>query len=372
MSFWLRQGQRATIDIGMNHVYSIIIVGITIALVAIGINVYLWNDEIAKAPPLTSPSQDPPEPKDLTKKDVSSPTASNTENRQINPSSYSEKKPEEKTPNFTTVRINADGYAVIAGRAAPNSMVDILDDGKLLGQVTADSRGEWVFVTKEPLAPGSRPLSLRQHYPGEKQITISQEPLVIVVSERNKDLLGNPSKTKTQALALKLSKSGDKPSTVVQRPKTNGFEPTLSVDTIDYNEEGRLYISGRGHPGWIVHAYLDDQLIGRSNIDRNGGWQIKPDKPVKPGLYSFRADEINLSGKVQNRIEIPFSRADPSKTMPPEPMVVVQPGNSLWRLARRVYGKGLSYTTIYAANKDQIRNPDLIYPGQVFAIPTTK
>ena len=47
----------------------------------------------------------------------------------------------------------------------------------------------------------------------------------------------------------------------------------------------------------------------------------------------------------------------------------VQPGNSLWRLARRSYGEGLRYTEIYEANKDQIRNPDLIYPGQVFVLP---
>ena len=47
----------------------------------------------------------------------------------------------------------------------------------------------------------------------------------------------------------------------------------------------------------------------------------------------------------------------------------VQPGNSLWRLARRSYGEGLRYTDIYEANKDQIRNPDLIYPGQVFVLP---
>ena len=356
----------------MNNVYSIIIIGITIALVAIGINVYLWNDEIAETPSLASPPPNTPRAPKAAKKVVLPSTTKNAQKPEKTPSDSAQKKPEENTPKFTTVRINADGYAVIAGRAAPNSLVDILDNGKVLGQVTADSRGEWVFVTREPLVPGSRPLSLRQHRTGVKQVVTSKEPLVIVVSERNKDLSGNPSKTKAQALALKLSPAGKGPSTVIQRPKTDGSKAGLSVDTIDYNDSGRLYISGRGHPGRFVNAYLDSQLIGQSNIDDYGAWQIKPDKPVKPGLYSFRADEVNLAGRVQNRIEIPFSRADPSKVLPPEPMVVVQPGNSLWRLARRVYGKGLNYTTIYAANKDQIRDPDLIYPGQVFAIPSNK
>ncbi|HCR67353.1 MAG TPA: hypothetical protein DIW38_12725, partial [Oceanicaulis sp.] len=49
--------------------------------------------------------------------------------------------------------------------------------------------------------------------------------------------------------------------------------------------------------------------------------------------------------------------------------VIVQPGNSLWRIARRLYGEGLQYTVIYEANRDQIRDPNLIYPGQVFSAP---
>ena len=49
--------------------------------------------------------------------------------------------------------------------------------------------------------------------------------------------------------------------------------------------------------------------------------------------------------------------------------VVIQPGNNLWKLSRVIYGKGMSYTVIYEANKEQIRNPDLIYPGQIFATP---
>ena len=48
---------------------------------------------------------------------------------------------------------------------------------------------------------------------------------------------------------------------------------------------------------------------------------------------------------------------------------VVQRGNSLWRIAQHAYGAGARYVIIYSANPDQIRNPDKIYPGQVFKIP---
>ena len=48
---------------------------------------------------------------------------------------------------------------------------------------------------------------------------------------------------------------------------------------------------------------------------------------------------------------------------------IIRRGDNLWTIARRVYGDGLKYTTIYRANRDQIRNPARIYPGQVFDLP---
>ena len=66
---------------------------------------------------------------------------------------------------------------------------------------------------------------------------------------------------------------------------------------------------------------------------------------------------------------MPFKKTIPVADIPVGDVVLVQPGNSLWRLARRTYGSGLRYTDIYDANRDQIRDPNLIYPGQVFVLP---
>lgn len=47
----------------------------------------------------------------------------------------------------------------------------------------------------------------------------------------------------------------------------------------------------------------------------------------------------------------------------------VKSGDCLWNIAKKLYGDGAQYTKIYNANKDKIKNPNLIYPGQVFTIP---
>ena len=143
----------------------------------------------------------------------------------------------------------------------------------------------------------------------------------------------------------------------------------LTLDAIDYDDTGRLAVTGRARAGANVQVYLDNKPLGAASADKSGRWQLEPGEKVQPGLYRMRVDQVDSKGRVLARIETPFSRAEPLGDLPRDSIVFVQPGNSLWRIARRTYGEGLRYSVIYEANREQIRNPDLIYPGQVFHLP---
>ena len=86
-------------------------------------------------------------------------------------------------------------------------------------------------------------------------------------------------------------------------------------------------------------------------------------------LHTLRIDRLDEGGAVKARVETPFARAEAIPFDSDLRLVLVQPGNSLWRIARRTYGRGIRYTVIYEANRRQIRDPDLIYPGQIFRLP---
>ena len=101
----------------------------------------------------------------------------------------------------------------------------------------------------------------------------------------------------------------------------------------------------------------------------DGTWQLVPTVQVASGLHTLRIDQIDLTGQVISRLETPFSMASFERPRTGEGLVIVQPGNSLWRIARRLYGQGIRYTMIFGANQDQIRDPALIYPGQIFVVP---
>jgi nucleoid-associated protein YgaU len=144
----------------------------------------------------------------------------------------------------------------------------------------------------------------------------------------------------------------------------------ISVDAVDYGASGDVSFAGRANPGDSVRLYLDGQHLGDTRADAEGRWVLAPEAPIEPGrTQALRADQVAPDGRVTARVEVPFQRAETPPEGLREGSVIVQPGQSLWRIARETYGRGIRYTVIYEANRAQIRNPDLIYPGQIFVLP---
>lgn len=275
---------------------------------------------------------------------------------------------DESRPAFDIVRVNPQGDTVIAGRAEPDSEVVVREGDRTVGTVTADKRGEWVLIPEKPLDPGSHELSVTSRRPDGGNAA-SDRNVVVVVPERGKDVAGRPSSEPGAPLAVEVpGKEGGAP-VVLQAPGGTS-DSELVLNAIDYGASGEgLALSGRARPGAEVRVYLDNGLLGSATADERGIWSLEPDRKVPPGLYRMRVDQVGAEGKVIARVEIPFSRAEPFADLGEGRVVFIQPGNTLWRLARIAYGGGWRYTDIYEANRDQIRDPDLIYPGQVFVLP---
>lgn len=60
----------------------------------------------------------------------------------------------------------------------------------------------------------------------------------------------------------------------------------------------------------------------------------------------------------------------PAETAPKPRTYTVVKGDTLWNIAKKNLGNGARYTEIYNLNKDKIKNPNLIYPGQVLTLPS--
>lgn len=273
------------------------------------------------------------------------------------------------SPSFDVVRISRSGTGVIAGRAAPHSNVQIIADQQTIGNVIADRAGEWVLILQEPLKSGPAELSLlAMQASGEERE--SRDVVVISVPESQGERFVESARD--GVVAVLTPRDGHGASRVLQKP---GVSPVgeigdgLSIDAVDYGEAGSAMISGRALPRAQVALYVDNAFIGTARADDQGRWALGPDQPITEGPHMLRADQVVGDGDVELRIEQPFETDIPADLSLQLGKVLVRSGNSLWQIARKIYGSGLRYTVIFQQNAEQIRDPDLIYPGQLFTLP---
>lgn len=259
-------------------------------------------------------------------------------------------------PSFDVVRVDPRGTAVVAGRGMPGASVSLLAGDTEIAEAQIDQAGEWVMIVEEPLPSGSVELSLLMRTPTGQEVRSDQVVVVSIPETRDRTPL------------VVLGRPGEA-SQILQGPFEGIAMGTLALETVDYDEAGAVIFAGRAEPGARVRIMADGELVGETVADQDGRWTVQASETFAPGVYDLQVDQLNAEGQVTAVIVLPFERASAEDLAMGGERVVVQPGNSLWRIARRLYGEGIQYTVIYQANQAQIRDPDLIYPGQVLDVP---
>jgi nucleoid-associated protein YgaU len=299
-------------------------------------------------------------------------------------------------PTFDVASIEPTGEAVIAGRAAPGATVELLRDGEVHDRVVADKSGQFVMVPPK-LPPGTYDLTLRSKQADGKQATSRQRVTAAL----------EPRSTDRPIVALITP---DKPTVVLSQPVAAKPEAgAVVVETVEIEPGGKFHVSGQARPGAALRLYLNDSFVTSVTAGTDGRFAVTINEGMAPGNYRVRLDETSSSGSVRARAEVPFNAPDTTASIPaqgtaskrqesagaqgpqlaaagatvlpdnaaPTSAVVVPKittttvsrGDSLWRLSQLSYGAGTRYAVIYKANRGQIRNPNLIYPGQVFVLP---
>jgi len=341
-------------------------------------------------------------------------------------------------PSFDVVRVEPSGESVIAGRAAPGAMIELLRGDQVHARAVADASGLFAIVPP-PLPPGSHQVVLQSIAPdGARQrsresVTVvintdKSRPLVALTApDKPTVLLSNPEPPETKmpeepkpATQAAEAKPAEVPAQAAPQQQANAapetpqaqqpaHRPDIKIVSVE-TEEGKLFVSGLSAPGATVRLYLNEAFIAPGGAGGDGKVSFSIGSGVKPGDYRIRLDDVDpVSGQVKSRAEVnfnvpvqvasarpvqtpaptvqagsstPSAPAASGKTASADPQMmvgtvvvpnintaIVSRGDNLWRISQRIYGKGYRYTEIYGANQKQIRNPDLIYPGQIFVLP---
>jgi nucleoid-associated protein YgaU len=319
------------------------------------------------------------------------------------------RRDEPGVPAFDIARVEPSGDTVIAGRATPGATVELLRNGRVHDHVVADASGQFAMVPPR-LPAGESELTLRSR-PTSGAPATSKQTVVVAVQPNLKD---------QPVVALMAP---DKPSVVLSKP-TAPDAPSAAgsvvVETVEAEAGGsKLYVTGHSAPGALVRLYVNDSYHSTATADAGGRVAFTAgnafgaagdDTAGRAGDYRVRLDEVDrASGAIKSRAEVPFTAppqvaataavprsleanageanaaastesasgpgggaaAGPREAQQGQVMTVSR-GDSLWRISRLAYGDGTRYTVIYDANHRQIRNPNRIYPGQIFIIPGGK
>jgi len=295
-------------------------------------------------------------------------------------------------PTFDVVSIEPTGEAVIAGRAAPGATVELLRDGEVHDRAVADKSGQFVIVPPK-LPPGTYDLTLRSKA-ADGTVATSKQRVTAALEPRS---------TERPVVALVTP---NKPTVVLSQPGVPKPAGALVVETVEIEPGGKFHVSGQARPGAPLRLYLNDSFVTSVTAGADGRFAVTINEGVAAGSYRVRVDEASSSGTVRARAEVPFTAPETTASMSAQaatskrpdttgpqlaaagatvlpdsgsPSTVVVPkiatttvsrGDSLWRLSQLTYGAGMRYAVIYKANREQIRNPNRIYPGQIFVLPT--
>lgn len=315
-------------------------------------------------------------------------------------------------PVIDVVRVDPDGNAVIAGTAPPGSRVVLMMDDVEIEAPQAGPDGGFVSLLTLPMSDSPRVLTLRAEQDG--RIALSTDQIIIAPSPATASPVPPPpaagapasppaagSAPQTDQLVAEAPANPAAPPSPEEAPArptdpavfrsgTDGVEvlqsPDLpdpvparvTLDTISYSTEGAVMLRGTSRRDTVVRVYLDNRPV--TDLATNARGRFRGEiGAVEPGLYTLRLDEVDAGGRVLSRLETPFKREAPEALQPVAPTadkagspvraVTVQTGDTLWAISRERYGEGVLYVKVVEANRDSIRDPDLIYPGQVFAIP---
>ena len=206
------------------------------------------------------------------------------------------------------VDYNDAGDILFSGRSGPGETVRVYVDNIHVGDALANQSGFWVFRGKGNIKPGLHTLRIDQVRVDGKVALRRELPFNRADPARVVELK-KPQPNQVAAVAAQPDSSG------TEQGATQTGQTTRTATASSTTEE----TTGQTETAAVEPANTQDDAAN----------------PAAPKVGS----------------------------------VVIQPGNNLWNISRVIYGRGVEYSIIYEANKDQIRNPHRIYPGQIFETP---
>ncbi len=252
-------------------------------------------------------------------------------------------------PTFDLVRIEQSGNIVIAGRTAAESNISVVINKKVVATEHTNPNGEFVYVPTNAFQPGNYVISLIDV---DKNIK-SKDSVFVYISEHGYK----------NSVSLLMTENG---SRVMQAPELEDGD--LVVSKIDYLDTGRLVVTGKALPRLRVSLTLNDKYLGFARVSDYKNFGLGADVGDLKAGENYKINVRLHDGEGTTIANIEHEFVMPAMTDDTNTFYTVRRGDCLWIIARNFLRKGILFTMI--AERNSIKNPDLIFPEQLLQIPT--
>jgi len=269
-------------------------------------------------------------------------------------------------PAFDIVRVEESGDAIIAGVAPPGWSVRVEAAGRLIGEVEAGSDGAWALLPDAPLSPGDHSLSLSAHAPDGSNTLSSAERVAISVS---------PEGAPAVVARLPADKpGGSQPSGELKIGANEARSPSAASGGVVSRGETPSTPKAAASPERSDNPRMASVDTGQSVAQEQRLRKPLSHEDAAQGSAAQETATKQNAGQHLASREVAARPAAGStgaiageRTRPQSHLV--RRGDTLWHIARAHYGSGIRYTKIFENNRDKIRDPHWIYPGQRFVLP---
>ena len=363
-------------------------------LVAIALSMVFLDDESEQQVQPQSPSIE-----------LSKPAADKAETSDAGKDSGTSLRPTDATPTapltIDLARVKPDGAAVFAGTTAPNAKIRIFEGDILLGETIANANGEWVIVLEKSLAAGQHLISVAMERSdgttemADRSLAVEiyqdteTKPLVALLPETATEVpvliqspddvdKAKPAATASEAIVADAAKADATMSeTAAAAPGKAEANSQISASQIAalapsaivWRDASRILISGTSRGGVRVAVNDAKGQFGEALVLADGAWQVAGSLDMDIAVNQLRFALFDDANQIIARYDLPVKARDLAKGQDGSPLVVVNKGDMLWRIAYHQLGEGVKYVDIVRRNQQDIADPDLIFPKQIFAVP---
>jgi nucleoid-associated protein YgaU len=255
---------------------------------------------------------------------------------------------------FKTAEVDNGGFYA-SGTATPGADLRIYLNGTNLAEVTAGSDGHWSLTVGKGVAPGRYAVRADVLDESGKVLARAEVPFDVPVSVAEADApAAKPAQTATPAAPPQSAPPPGAPA-----PQMSASSQPAPSQSTGAPETSAAEAPAPGAPPPQTSASSEP-----APSQSAGAPETSAAAPASAG----RPAKQSGNEEVAATPSLPTPNAHDA-VVPQIETTTVARGDSLWRISRKVFGHGIRYTLIYEANADQIRDPSLIYPGQIFVLP---